>query len=468
MRLVEPGDLRRSDLIASLSTALDLTEGQPPGHAGRSTLIAMEIGRTIGMSDEDLAALYYGVLLKDLGCSSNSAKMAYLFGADERRVKKDVKTVDWSKASRKASFAVKHVAPGGSPLEKAMRLALIAKEGENGSRSLIKTRCQRGAEIIRHLQLPEASARAVEALDEHWNGKGHPYGKAGEEIPLAGRIAGLAQTVEVFHQEFGRRPAVEIALKRRGRWFDPDLVDVIAALPRDADLWTRLESDDWREALDSQTPYESARHVDEDELDRVCEGFARVVDAKSPWTAKHSSRVAEISVGIGEELGLRGSMLRDLRRAGLLHDLGKLGVSNMILDKPGRPTDEEFAQIQMHPDYSEQILSRIPLFSRLTEAAVSHHEKLDGSGYHRRLDGTQMPPAARILAVADIYEALTADRPYRDGMPAEKVDAIMSGMVGPGLCGDCYEALGRWVERTSITSRVETQLEAIEQLHREL
>ena len=465
-RLLRPGTLRRSELIAALSTALDITEGQPPGHAARSTLIAMDIGRRLGLPDDRLAALYYGVLLKDLGCSSNSAKMAYLFGSDERAVKRDVKTVDWVKAGQRAKFAVKQV--GGGTLEKAMRLARIAVEGEAGAKALIKTRCQRGADIARHLRLPGETAEAIEALDEHWDGNGHPFNKAGTDIPLLGRIAGLAQTVEVFFAEFGPQGAREVAAARSGRWFDPGLAELIVGKPDDAVLWRLLASDDWRLAVETQAPTEVIEHVDEAELDRVCEGFARVVDAKSPWTAKHSTRVAEISVGIGEELGHSGAMLTDLRRAGLLHDLGKLGVSNMILDKPGRPTDDEFAQIQMHPDYSERILSRIPLFGRLTEVAVSHHEKLDGSGYHRRLDGTAMPEQARILAVADIYEALTADRPYRDGMPPEKVEAIMSGMVGGGICGECYEALGRWLERTSITPRVEAQLEAIEQLHTEM
>lgn len=467
-RLLAPGQIRRSELIAGLSAALDMTEGQPVGHSARSTLIAMELGRRISLPDEDLAALYYGVLLKDLGCSSNSAKMAYLFGGDERVVKRDVKTVDWVKVASRAKFAASHVAPGGSTVEKALKLAAIVREGDAGAKALIKTRCERGADIARQLGFPDATSDAISGLDEHFNGKGHPYGKAGDEIPLVARLAGIAQTVEVFHKNFGRNAAIEIARERSGRWFDPELVDVLVGISADAKLWKRLEEANWQAAVELEAPPEIVEYVDDDELDRICEGFAAVVDAKSPWTAKHSTRVADISVGIGEELGMSKVMLRDIRRAGLLHDLGKLGVSNHILDKPGRPTDEEFAEIQRHPDYSEQILRRIPLFDRLTDVAVSHHEKLDGSGYHQRIDGSAIPFEGRILAVADIYEALTADRPYRNSMPQEKVEAIMNSMLGPGICNDCYEALGRWRERTEVTSRVESQLEAIEKLHSEL
>jgi putative nucleotidyltransferase with HDIG domain len=193
-----------------------------------------------------------------------------------------------------------------------------------------------------------------------------------------------------------------------------------------------------------------------------------VVDAKSPWTYKHSSGVADIAVGIADMLGFDALARRDLRRAGLLHDLGKLGVSNTILDKPGKPTDEEFAEIKRHPDYSQKILEQIPLFGRLADVASAHHERLDGRGYHRRMPGEVMPPEARILAVADVYEALTAARPYRDGLPREKALSIMKKDAGQHLCAECIAALEMWLDRTSVTARVELQLQELDRLHNQL
>ena len=461
-RLFNNTRIRLSELLAALSTALDLTEGQPAGHAARSCLIATKLAEKVGLPAADRSVVFYATLLKDLGCSSNAAKMAWLFGADDRAVKHDIKTVDWRKAQSKFQFAAQHVAPGASLFTRAMRFAAMARGGERGEKALVETRCERGADIMRDLRFPEAAAQAVRHLDEHWDGGGHPTGAKGTEIPIAARLAGLAQTVEVFIHQLGVRGAIGVAELRRGTWFDPRLVDALVGLAEDEPFWTRLNTGDLHEQLSEIEPADTARVTDEDELDRVCEAFARVVDAKSPWTHKHSEGVAEIAVGIGSELGLPNVMLRDLRRAGLLHDLGKLGVSNMILDKPGRPTDGEFAQIKKHPDYSERILRRVNDFQRLADVAGAHHERLDGRGYHHRTGGEHLPTEARLLAVADVYEALTANRPYRDAMPLEKVDKIMTGDVGTAFCGDCVDALHRWREKTTITSRVEAQLEEIE------
>ena len=192
--------------------------------------------------------------------------------------------------------------------------------------------------------------------------------------------------------------------------------------------------------------------------------FARVVDAKSPWTYKHSTRVAEMSVGIARQLECGEEFIRDIRRAALLHDIGKLGVSNAILDKPGKPTDDEFAQIKRHPDYSRQILRQVSAFRDLADVAGAHHERLDGRGYHLRLDGTSIPWAARILTVADICEALTAKRPYREAMSWERANEILTSDVGTGVDAECLEALNRWYDRTRFECRVEDQLEQVDSL----
>lgn len=466
-RLIRPGVIRLSELIGALSVALDLTEGQPAGHAAKSCLIGMRLARIIGIAEKESRPLYYALLLKDLGCSSNAAKMCWLFGADDRIVKSDVKLIDWTKATQRIRLALSRVAPGASTIQKILSLAAMAKEGESGARQLIRTRCERGAEIARMLNFPEETATAITHLDEHWNGKGHPFGLCGEDIPLASRVMGLAQTMEVFHASQGLQKAVEVARYRRGKWFDPQLVDAMLELSRDYEFWKNLNGQ-YAQQLGAAEPGDQLQYADENDLDRVSLAFASVVDAKSPWTFQHSEGVARIAVGIAESMGFTVDQTRDLRRAGLLHDIGKLGVSNMILDKPGRPTNEEYAKIRLHPDYSKQILDGVELFSDLSDVAAAHHERLDGNGYHRQIPGQRLRLESRILAVADVCEALSAKRPYRDALPQEKVRENMAKDLGTGLCPDCFSGLESWWDRTSFTPRVEAQLAAIEQLHQEL
>jgi putative nucleotidyltransferase with HDIG domain len=463
-RLVQSTELRMSELIAAMTVALDLTTGQPEGHSIRTCLIGMRLAECLQLSPEDRSALYYALLLKDAGCSSNAAKMSYLFHADDHLVKRQGKLVDWSQPKEALRYTWNYTAPGKSLLEKLMCLAALAREGVDAGRKIVEVRCERGAAIARRLGLPEATAEAIASLDEHYNGKGHPRGLVGEEIPLLARVLCLAQTVEVFFTTYGLEAAMDVAHQRRGEWFDPQLVGALQSLREDTSFWTLLASGDVLTEINHYEPAEVAMMADEDQIDRIAEAFASVVDAKSPWTFQHSTRVAEIAVGVAGELGCSTDMMRDIRRAALLHDLGKLGVSNLILDKPGKPTDEEFAEIRKHPDFLEQILRKVPAFSQLADVAAGHHERLDGRGYHRGKSGDEISWATRILTVADICEAMTAKRPYRDAIPWWKVQEVMERDCGSGICHDSFEALNRFQDRHQLPLRIEAQLNEVERL----
>ncbi len=189
----------------------------------RSALIGMRLAEELRLPMSDRSALFYALLLKDLGCSSNAAKMAYLFGADDRQVKRSARMTDWTKAGQAIKHAWQQCAPGGSMMEKVLKIAAIARDGK-GAKRIAEVRCERGAEIARMLRLPEATAIAIHDLDEHWDGRGFPRGLRGKEISLLGRICCLSQTVEVYFSTYGLSSAIEMALKRRGRWFDPQLV----------------------------------------------------------------------------------------------------------------------------------------------------------------------------------------------------------------------------------------------------
>jgi HD-GYP domain-containing protein (c-di-GMP phosphodiesterase class II) len=438
---VRDSAFRTSEILSALSCALDITEGQPPGHAVRTCLIGMRIAELAGVPMEDRGALFYALLLKDLGCSSNAARLCSLFGADDRALKRDYKLTDWSRTGPSLAYALRNTVPGASPMARAFRVASMALKERDSGREMVQTRCDRGADIASMLGFTGATREAIRTLDEHWDGHGMPEGLSGSAIPLLGRIVGLAQSVEVFTSSFGVDTAIAVAIERRGRWFDPALVDALESFAGDDGFWTRLLGRSPERHLAALEPEDQILIADDERLDDIARAFARVIDAKSPFTYLHSERVAELAVTIGRRLHFDEVELRDLRRAGLLHDIGKLGVSTLILDKPARLTERERAEIRVHPAYTQRILERVTAFAGIVEIASSHHERLDGKGYHLGLPAERLSPMSRALAVADVYEALTADRPYRRGLPRNEAVAILRGQSGTALCAASVEAL---------------------------
>jgi HD-GYP domain-containing protein (c-di-GMP phosphodiesterase class II) len=429
-------EIALSGLIGALSYALDVTEGEPPGHAVRSCLIGMRLADELGLGAAAQSDLFYALLLKDAGCSANSARMAALFAADDHEAKRTSKRVDWARPFSAFVWSLRTVAPGGSLRARAERLLAIRDEGEV-TRSLMQARCDRGAEIARLLGFSEATAEAIRALDEHWDGRGQPRGLRGTEIPLAARVLCLAQTVEIFHAARGVGAAYRVATRRATRWFDPAVVDALGALRTDTGFWESLAGQD----LSGVEPPDRVLLADEDRLDQIAEAFAGVIDAKSPWTRDHSDRACEIATGIAAALGLEAPAVRDLRRAARLHDIGKLAISNRILDRPGRLTDQEFANVKEHPVVTQRILEQVPGFSELATVASAHHERLDGSGYPHRLSARELTMPMRVLAVADVYEALTAERPYRPAWSSDRALEIIRLDVPQRLDQDAFAAL---------------------------
>jgi HD-GYP domain-containing protein (c-di-GMP phosphodiesterase class II) len=423
--VAENQEYRLAEIVASLSYALDLTEGQPPGHTLRATAIGMRFAEELGLNHAERAALYYALLLKDAGCSSNASQVADRFGSDDGPVKRDLKTRNWSSTLQCASYAWDNAARGGSLIERFQHFTRIAAGGRGLARELVRVRCYRGAEIVTRLGFPVATVEAVRCLDEHWDGKGYPNGIAGDAIPLPARIASLAQTLEVFLTAEGSAAALALAQQRRGSWFDPALVDRCVAWRHDHAWWHDLLEEDLAVHVQALEPGEHALRLDDDGLDRVAEAFADIIDAKSPYTSAHSSNVARYGAGIAQSFGLSDTQMRSLYRAALLHDVGKLGISNRILDKAAPLSPEERDVIQQHPLFSWSILRRVGTFRDFAWTAALHHERLDGSGYPWRVHGDELGLEARILAVADVYEALTARRPYREGLPVEQALQIL-------------------------------------------
>jgi HD-GYP domain-containing protein (c-di-GMP phosphodiesterase class II) len=431
-------------VVAALSRALDLTEGQPLGHSVRACVIGMRLGEEIGLNDEQLEALYYALLLKDAGCSSNASRMAALFGSDDLLVKPQMKMVDWDMKLRLMLDTWRNTGVQMSLFSRLVYFLGIARQ-EDVTKEIIAARCERGADISRRLGFPDDTSRAIHSLDEHWNGNGYPEGKRGEEIPLFARILNIAQTAEVFLARGGSAQALHVLEQRRGRWFDPRLVDRVLGWRTDRAWWDSVTEPEILDRVSALEPEARVRTVDDAGLDHVAEAFAEVIDAKSPFTYAHSTNVARYACAIGERLGFDAISMQRTRRAGLLHDIGKVGVSNRILDKNGPLSDEERAAVQLHPAFTWEILGRVSAFSSFARQASTHHEKLDGSGYPWKLRGDELDAPSRALVVADIYEALTADRPYRAGMTPANALSVLEQERGTKVDADAIDALAATV-----------------------
>jgi putative nucleotidyltransferase with HDIG domain len=405
------GRLSLAEILSALSFALDLVEDAKPGHAIRTCLFGMRIADALRLGVSDSADLYYALLLKDMGCSTNARLICQLVGGDDRLIKREAKLKDWTRASFSAVRMMwRHPRQGAGLMERLGRLANMGLHQDQCNAQLIGMRCERGAQIAHKIGLGPATAEAIRCLDEHWDGSGYPDRLVGESIPLLARILNVAQHLDLVAVEQGRDTALDVILERSGRWFDPEIVRVVQSLARQNLLWQDCDSGMERDIVREMEPGH-ALHADERQIDNISEAFADIVDAKSSFTFQHSLGVTKAALRIAHEMDLSPERKKIIYRASLLHDLGKLRVSNTILDKTTKPDEREWEIIREHPGLTRQILGRIGPFNEIAEIAGNHHEKLDGSGYPLKLAGHDLSLEARILTVADIYGALSEDRP---------------------------------------------------------
>ncbi|MEH6716571.1 HD-GYP domain-containing protein [Parasphingorhabdus flavimaris] len=434
------GQSRLSEILGAFSYALDLTEGQPAGHSIRACWIGTQVAMALGLNGEELRDIYYAVLLKDLGCSANAARVSEMFAGDDRELKHDFKLIG-PQPEDFGDFIASGVGVGATPAVREQALCNLVQNGGEIMTDIMATRCSRGADIARQLRFSEDVAQAIAHLDEHWDGSGLPLGIAGRDIHLGGRIALLAQVADVFYSARGKDAALAEVRNRAGSWLNPELCTIFEKLSGASGFWEELALDDLPEQLWALEPAAQYVTVDEDFLDDISFAFGRVIDAKSPYTAGHSERVGMIADKIAEHLAMDEQSRRVLRRAAILHDVGKLGVSSAILEKPGKLDAEEWQIMQSHAAHTTNILGQIGVMSDMAMIAGSHHERLDGKGYPLGLDERSIAMESRIITVADIYDALTTDRPYRKAMSTEKAMAILQSEVGVAVDPRCFEAL---------------------------
>jgi putative nucleotidyltransferase with HDIG domain len=432
------------EIISALTFALDLTEGAAPGHALRCCLIGMRLANEIQLPHELLTPLYYALQLKDVGCSSNAARTAEIVGGDDRAAKALARLTGYEPQVRTMRRLWRNVLPQAALLRRATRILSLGMQQEKNHREIVDLRSGRGSNIVRKLLVGDLSAEAVFHLDEHWDGSGLPAGLKGREIPVIARITSIAQSLEVLAREHGVEQSLVVLRRRAGTWFDPEMVRAAVKLHTQGELWRHCRPeypvDETRAAVVGMVPGD-ATALEGAQIDLICSAFADVVDAKSPFTFRHSMGVAEIAEAMAVEMRLPQPRVELVRRAALLHDLGKLRVPNSILDKTTRLTASEWALIAEHPLLTRSILQRVRAFKEMATVAGEHHEKLDGTGYPYGLSESQMSTESRIVAMADRFGAMIEDRPYRAGMRVEQAIDAINEFAPVRMDAACFEAL---------------------------
>jgi HD-GYP domain-containing protein (c-di-GMP phosphodiesterase class II) len=427
-------EVRLAELVASMSLATDLGLGQPPEHVLRSCVLGLRIAEDLELSEDQRAVVYYVALLAWLGCHADAHEQSAWFG-DDIQLRADRHLAD----AVGARFVLSHVGRGRAPARRAAQLGALLISGRDALAAMETTHCMVAGLFAVRLGLGVEVRDGLQHVFERWDGKGSPAGIAGEEIALSARIAVVADIVESFRRLGGTAAAVDVARRRAGGQFDPRLADHVC---ENADaLFSGLdEATGWDAAIAAEPAL--AQRMSGVELDAALEAIADFADLKSPYTTGHSRGVALLAESAALRAGLGEPVAAELRRAGLLHDVGRIGVSNAVWDKPGALSETEMERVRMHPYLTQRTFSRSPRLAALAEVAAAHHERLDGSGYPRGLAGGALSPEARILAAADAYQAMSELRPHRPARSPEDAARQLREEVRHGrLDADAVDAV---------------------------
>lgn len=401
--------------MAALSIATDLGMGQPLEFALRSCVVAMRLGDALGMSSTDLRQVYYQSLLRYIGCNAETHLLAAIFG-DELTLRTDVIHADSANPAYLAMMVqfIRKANAGASPIQIVQAIVGGMASAAQFTQEFFEGHCEIARRLAERFGFDAALVDALSQVYARWDGKGIPALK-GEAIAPTMLVVSLAQDAVAFYSLGGVDAAVKMAMERKGKLYAPKHVERFCE--RAPDLLAGLVELTWDKVLPLEpgTP----KTLTEDELDGACQAIADFADLKSPFALGHSRAVAQLAADAARHAGLPDSDVTLVRRAGLLHDVGRVGVSAGIWTKPGALTDREWERVRLHPYYTERVLARPPALAKIGLNAALHRERLDGSGYHRGLKAAMIPATARILAAAEAYCAMLEARPHRAALSEE-------------------------------------------------
>ncbi len=406
--------LTASELAIAFSQGLDIAEGKAMGHAQRVCYIATMLADAVGLEAQPRSGVYFGALLHDIGVTLAASDMCRVAGVDED-----------------ALF-------GPSPLRspEELRSELVFADA-TAVADAMHQHCILGAETIDALELPEEAKSAVAAHHERWDGRGFPGALAGDAIVIEARIVAVADMAEVIiageTNALAARRRFPAAIERHaGTALDPSLVASLLQLARGDEFWLGLHSEDLPDMLHAMRGSLDTRKSRKRVM-RFAEVFADIADAKGGHTAGHSRRTADGAEKLATSIELDAGHIEMIRIAALLHDVGLLGVPARVMSKPDILSVAEMQLMRQHPSNSEMVLAPLAGFEEIAFWISRHHERPDGRGYPDMLTGDEIPLESRILSVADVYSALTAERPHRGAVTGKDAKQILLGAAGTQL-----------------------------------
>ena len=423
------GSLRLAELIAALSLATDLGMGQPMEKAMRSCLIALGLGRRLDGDHTELSDIYYLALLEHIGCTAHAAEWASYVGGDEIEMRTHAVVFANSPMSEVMAAFIRHVGEGLPLRQRASLVAAMMREGDRRFKHVAAANCEAAVCLAQQMHMSSGVLTSLGQTLERWDGRGGPAKLKQDQITVQVRVVGLAHDAEVFERVGGIEACLAAVKKRRGAGYDPDVAD--AFLRNAREIFSEVPPGPLYEAVLDAEPEPRAR-ISASALDGMAHAFADFIDLKSPYTTGHSSGVAALVEAAGRAAKCSEAEVLALHRAAMLHDLGRVAVPNGIWDAPRALTTPEWERVRLHPYHTDRILNSTPTLKPLANLASSHHERLDGSGYHRGSVAAHLSLSARLLAAADAYQAMTQERPHRPALSADDAARELRAAVDAG------------------------------------
>jgi HD-GYP domain-containing protein (c-di-GMP phosphodiesterase class II) len=425
-----PSGVRLAELMAALSLATDLGMGQPMEFALSACVLAVRLAEKCGYSEEALREVYYQALLRYIGCNAETDWLASIVG-DEQGLRAEFARIDNARVSEVLNRFVGAILQGNAG-DSTLNLARAIGRGWLASshvKPMFAGHCEVAQRLAERFGFDQNIIYGLGQLYERWDGKGSPKGLKGEAIAPAVLVVTLAQDMVLFHRLGGLDAVLNVARERKGGVYAPQLVEVFCTHVEE--LCKNLDNEpSWEAVLELEPgPKET---LTEEQLDNACRAFADFVDIKSTYTLTHSSGVADLAAEAARLSGLPASDVTSIWRAALLKEIGRTGISSSIWEKPASLTDREWERVRLHTYYAERIFAPTPALAKLGALASLHHERMDGSGYHRGLPSAGQSLVARILSAADVYHSLTETRPYRHAFEPEAALHELQGQARTG------------------------------------
>jgi HD-GYP domain-containing protein (c-di-GMP phosphodiesterase class II)/DNA-binding CsgD family transcriptional regulator len=432
--------LRLAEIVAALSLATDMGTGVPFESMLRVALMSVHLAGAHTVSESELVTCYYLPLLALSGCTANAPSTAAMLGDETSpEMVDDWMTTDFGKPREAMGFMFRTCARGKPPLTRAASMFSMVATGGKPLAEIDTAHCEVAERVSERLGFGEDIRKSIWHVYERWDGRGVPNKVKGEVLTMPARILHISMDIVYAYMSAGPDAAFAMVRHKAGTKYDPALVETF--VHNAGRLLSVLEVDSaWDAVLKAEPGPRPC--VTEEQVDSAAKAIADFADLKTPFMSGHSTAVAELAAAAARRCRLAEADVKAVYRAGLVHDVGRVGVTAAIWCKASALTESEWERVRLYTYFTERVLARPKGLAPLGTLAALHRERLDGSGYHKGLPAALLPATARILAAADTYRAMTEPRPYRPALSPDEAAAELKKEVRAGhLDGDAVNAV---------------------------